>query len=117
MTTSHLHVDRSGHAGFDLVAARGDLDVFSAQRFRDAAFHADHTAALLVLDLAEVTFLDSSGVGALVTIHREARARGAEVSLVCVPGPVLRVLTIMRLDDVLEVHASLDAAVARPAAS
>jgi anti-sigma B factor antagonist len=117
MTISHLHLDRSGHDGFDLVSAHGDLDALSAQRFREAALHDDHTAALLVLDLTEVTFLDSSGVGALVTIQREARTRGAEVGLVCVPGPVLRVLTLMRLDRVLAVHETLDAAVARPAAS
>jgi anti-anti-sigma factor len=121
MTTSHLLVDHTVLDGSDLVTARGDLDVFSAQRFRDAALHPDLSAALLVLDLTDVTFLDSSGVGALVAIQREARARDAEVNVVCAPGPVLRVLTIMRLDQVLQLHETLDAAmstaVARPAAS
>lgn len=55
----------------------------------------------LVLDFAEVGFLDASGIAALVTAHRSGRDRGTTVELInCRPLPQ-RVLEITGMDKVL----------------
>ncbi len=69
----------------------------------------------VVADLREVTFIDSSGLGALVQAHRAALER--ETRLVVVgSSPVLRLLQVTGLDAVLETYDRLDAAEAAIAA-
>lgn len=69
--TNVAHIDmRSG-----VVRAVGDLDIESADAFVTLGCTAVNqcTRAEIVVDLSECTFLDSSGVGALVTVHNAAR--------------------------------------------
>jgi anti-anti-sigma factor len=108
MAPEHLHVERHSAAGYDLVTLTGELDIVSGAPLRRLALEAGHDQARLVVDLSEVSFMDSSGIGTLVSMRREARSRGAELELVCPDGPVLRVLTMVKLDQVIPVHDSLD---------
>jgi anti-sigma B factor antagonist len=97
----------------DLVRVVGDLDVYTTNQVRDLM--SDPTVwrqPLLVLDLSAVAFLDSTGLSALVASRRLARSRGAELRLVCPAGSALRVIRMTRLDAVLEVYASQEAALA-----
>jgi stage II sporulation protein AA (anti-sigma F factor antagonist) len=67
-----------------LVRVRGDLDVQSAEGFRrqvDAWFFAGD-APRLVLNLSQVRFLDSTGLGAVLGRVRRAWAAGREVALI-----------------------------------
>lgn len=53
---------------------------------------AETGARRLVLDLAEVRFIDSAGVGALLSIRERTEQLGVELILANVPEPVRRVL-------------------------
>src|SRR4051794_20615370 len=74
------------------LALRGELDMASAETFDAALQEAliDSHGAFL-LDLTDVSFMDSSGVNALLRaralLGREERALG----LICPPGPARRV--------------------------
>jgi anti-sigma B factor antagonist len=65
----------------------------------------------VVADLTAVTFIDSSGLGALVQAHRIALERETRL-LVVGSTPVLRLLRVTGLDTVLDTYDSLDKAVA-----
>ena len=66
----------------------------------------------VVLDLGEVTFLDSAGVGLLVRLlHRTHRAFG-DLKLCRVPARVAEVLRITKLAGIFDVHAGEDDAIA-----
>jgi anti-sigma B factor antagonist len=69
-------------------------------------------ARKLVLDLSGVSSIDSAGIGELALL--QSWARGQNVSLKCAaPTPLVRsLLDLTNLDSVLEVHPSLDAALA-----
>ena len=59
--------------------------------------------AYVVLDLHEVSWLDSSGVGAIVSCAKHAGERGAVIKIVLPPeGPARRVFLICQLDRALE---------------
>ncbi len=62
----------------------------------------------IVVDLTELEFIDSSGIHALV----RPRSDSARIELVCPPGNVRRVLEVTKLERVLQVHDTLDAALA-----
>ena len=97
-----------------VLAGSGEVDIATADRICPAVTQAAESGALdLWFDLSEVTFLDSSGMRALVAARDNAKARGARFVVICPYGPVLRVLRIAGLDRGLLIHP--DRASAHPA--
>jgi len=93
------------------VTVRGELDVFTAPRLHDAlAQSIELGARRVVVDLARVTFIDSTALGVLIGVGRELRAGEGSLDLVCQNGHVRRVLELTGLDAVFAVHTSLAAA-------
>jgi anti-anti-sigma factor len=73
----------------------GELDINARDDLRDAIFRAfDSGAADVVLDLAEVTFLDSEALGAMIDGYNLAQARDAVFRVINARGVVERVLAI-----------------------
>ncbi len=58
----------------------------------------------LVFDFSQTTFIDSSGIGALVSNHKIARVKGVELTLKEVPPQVIAVLEMTALDKVLTIE-------------
>jgi anti-anti-sigma factor len=89
------------------------MDLTSAESLRDALLSALNAGALgLVVDMTATTFLDSAGVAALVRASRRATASEATVRLAVTAPPVLRVLNLVGIDRLIEVHPSVASAVA-----
>lgn len=82
----------------------GEIDLATAPQLQ-AALQATLTEAALAttlqVDLAEVTFLDATGVGVLVHTHHAARRTGLGFSVHNPHGVVLRVLEVLNLTDAL----------------
>jgi anti-sigma B factor antagonist len=64
----------------------------------------------LLVDLSNVTYIDSGGVGSLVTAYLHTVRRGGQLKLVCPNDRVCKVLTITQLTSVLDVFDSEAAA-------
>ena len=64
-----------------------------------------------MVDLSEVSFIDSSGLGALVGAEKEMRAAGHELRLVVTQPQITRLLTLTGLDQVFTIVSSTDASV------
>ena len=67
--------------------------------------------ANLLIDLSRVTYIDSGGVGALVSMFLHAARRGGRLKLLRANDRVRRVLEMTRLIDIFEVFLDEDAAV------
>ena len=100
-------------ADVTVVRCAGELDVATVGQLRDrlSTLQVDGVTHL-VLDLDEVTFLDSLGLGALIGAHKRARVLQGSFVIVCTSRPVLRVLSATALDRVFTVVDSLDEALA-----
>ena len=92
----------------DLVAG-GPAEEFE-QRIQ-ALFRRGHRH--LVADLKQVGTIDSAGVRALVRAHTTAQRLGGSFRLADVPPRVMEVITLSRLDSVLECYGTLDDATER----
>jgi anti-sigma B factor antagonist len=94
--------------GLKLVKVRGEVDLSWSQRLRKAILDALAASRAVAVDLSAVTYIDSSGIAALVEGFQYARGKGQAFSLVAVSKPVHAVLELARLDRVFPIHASVD---------
>ena len=76
------------------VALSGECDLAAREDCMEALMSAVGAAPAVLVDLAGLTFLDSSGVHALVTAHRAAVERGGWLGVVNAGGMVAHVLEI-----------------------
>jgi anti-sigma B factor antagonist len=94
-----------------VVAMPDEIDIANAGRLAadlDSACRSD--ADIVIADMTQTTFCDASGVRMLVLAQRRAAECGAEL-LVAVSSPrVRRVLTLLGLDQIVPLHATVDAA-------
>jgi len=75
---------------------------------RDALLSALNAGAPgLIVDLTATTFLDSAGVTALVRASRRASASGAALRLAVTAPAVLRVLSLVGIDQLIPVYPSV----------
>jgi anti-sigma B factor antagonist len=108
-----LSVTTSRAADILVVAFSGELDLSTAPVLREELLQALCVPASdIVVDLREVVFMDSTGLGLLIGAHRRAQAAGASVRVVCTQPDLLRVLRVSGLDQVLTVDTSIGDAVA-----
>ena len=92
-----------------VVTVVGEVDMTTAPELTKAIDGVAGTARKVVVDLSGVTFLDSSGLNALVRGRRELAAADRELSVVAPPAGVVRhVIGIAQLDATLAPVDALD---------
>jgi anti-sigma B factor antagonist len=94
--------------GWQLIRLDGEVDLSWSARVRDAVLAALETDSVAV-DLGAVSYIDSSGIAALVEGLQTARDGGRRFVLVATSPPVLAVLELARLDRVFTLVSDLDA--------
>jgi anti-sigma B factor antagonist len=97
-----------------VITLSGDVDSATAPRLRQVVINAldDPEAGPVVIDMTDVSFLSSAGLGALIEAHHEADRHGEPLRVVVDHArPVLRPLQLSGLDQVLTLFHFLDTAV------
>lgn len=76
-----------------VIASQGEIDVSSVDAFRNALSEAVRAGAdRLVIDLSEVSFIDSSGLGALIDAQNRLRRDQRQLVVVAPSGSAVAVL-------------------------
>ncbi|WP_309067398.1 STAS domain-containing protein [Microbacterium sp.] len=107
-----LELDVETRDGARIVVARGRLSMVSARTFREQVAETISGApgALVVLDLSQTEFIDSSGLGAIVACLKTARQAGGDLRLAAPSKQVTMVLGLTNLDRVIRPRATVDEA-------
>jgi anti-anti-sigma factor len=84
-----------------VVALTGECDLEGRDAMTAALLAAVENARTVRVDLAGVTFLDSSGVHSLVVAHRAAEQAGGRLFVAGAEGAVARVLEVTGVADLL----------------
>lgn len=96
-----------------LVAVAGEIDMFTSPGLRRDLFaEIERGATRVVVDLSDVTLLDSTALGVLVAALRRLRASDGTLVLVVTDDHVRKVLRITGLEKLFPVYTSVDAATA-----
>lgn len=91
-----------------VVEVRGEVDLHPAAQPRDRLPEViDAGQQSVLVDLTGLSFIDSTGLGALVAGRNHANAAGATLRLICDSERMLKLLRITGLDAVFDIYASL----------
>lgn len=95
--------------GTFVVEASGEVDLAVVDQLLEIAIGGLSGARAVCLDLRGVSFIDSTGIGALVLIRNEASAASKSMRLTNVPPAVRRLLALTGLEDAFDIDAPDDA--------
>ena len=94
-----------------VVEVVGDVDMYTSPKLRDAlSSFTRGKVRRIIVNLAGVEFMDSSGIATIVQAYKEIRPRGGEVCLASPAGNVLRVFELSNLTSLFPVYDSVEEA-------
>ena len=105
-------VGHYSHDAHTIVWAQGEIDIATVHCLRQELATAAHARrSRVIVDLTDVTFMDSTGLNALVFARREANAGGGEIQLVGACRLILKILRITGLDQIFPIHSTVGEAI------
>lgn len=109
-----LQYEKSDIADVTVFALKGDLDALTAP---DLKAEIDQLLAArrikVVFQLKELTLIDSSGVGAIVSLFKRVRTLRGDVKIVQLQGQPAEIFKLLRLDRAFEIFETVDGAIQR----
>ena len=109
-TAIDLSLDTSQHGRWTVVSVRGELDLYTAPQLREAVLGLDAGSPPdVAVDLSDVGFIDSSGLGAIIACLKHVREQGGELALVTPEAsPLTKLLALTGLDAAVSTVASIE---------
>jgi anti-sigma B factor antagonist len=108
MTQMDLTFETRSEGDWTVLAVGGELDLHTSASLSDRLLELGSAASSRVaVDMAQVGFMDSSGLGVLVAALKRMQENQGELALVGVSGSPLKVLAITGLDKVIPNYASV----------
>lgn len=110
-----LELETTKRGSQTVLTVRGEIDVYTAPRLRQAIVDlVDGGAVNIVVDMEKVDFLDSTGLGVLVEGLKRVRTRGGDLSIVVTQDKIIKIFEITGLNKAFSLHTSLDDALGEP---
>jgi anti-sigma B factor antagonist len=98
-----MNCSRTDDGVTTILRIRGELDALSAPELRPLLDKlVDDDRRDVTVDLSELRMVDSSGIGALVSLYKRVRASGGQVVFLGVTAQPLVIFKLLRLDVVFE---------------
>ncbi len=91
-----------------VLTLQGEVDVYTAPALKEKLVNnIEQGCNNVLVDMEDVTFIDSSGLGVLVSALRRARERGGSVRIRCTRDNILKIFRITGLDKVFPIYSDL----------
>ena len=97
-----------------IATVAGEIDITTAGQLRERLSELAASRRHLVIDLNQVTFIDATGLRALVAAANRAAAHGTSLHVVCARPKILELFRLTGLDQRLPPAPTLDEALAGP---
>ena len=100
-----MDIEVTGSAEITVVSPRGNLDIEAADQMRRTlAKLVDDGSRKLLVDLGQVGYVDSAGMGALVASLKHARTVGGDLRLCALQDDVRAIFEMTRLNKAVTIH-------------
>jgi anti-sigma B factor antagonist len=108
-----MDIEVTESSGVTVVAPRGDIDMATVDEVkRTLAGLMSRGQPRLLIDLSGVGYIDSSGMGALVSAMKQARAAGGDLKLCGLQDEVRSIFEVTRLIRAMSIHPTRQEAIA-----
>jgi|TARA_A200000159_G_C7243717_1_gene305719 anti-sigma B factor antagonist len=104
-----LEINIDGDTRFSMCKPSGEIDAYTVDEFRDA-LSSLATVSKLLIDLSEVPFMDSAGLGALIGSIRKAGENDGQIVVACGRESLLGLLKTTGFDQIVTVTESVNEA-------
>ena len=99
--------------GIEVIDVAGTIDIYTAPRLRELLIDLVSTNnCQLIVNMDQVEFLDSTGLGVLVGGLKRVRAHDGSLDLACTRERILKIFRVTGLAKVFGIHETVDQAVA-----
>ena len=107
-----LQIVTRRESGLPIVSISGSCTMEQSTRIGEELepLATDPAVKVLIIDLRDLDFIESSGLGGMIAAYLKCRKRGAEVRLVGPVPAIMRVLEITQLDKLFRVCDTLETA-------
>jgi anti-sigma B factor antagonist len=106
-----VEVTTRQEGGFTIVAVRGEVDLYSSPRMREAILSGvSRKNPRVIVDLSGVSYMDSSGIATLVEALQLTRKHSGSLVIAGLSERVREVFELARLESVFQLAASVDEA-------
>ena len=103
-----MQIAQTSNPDRHVITVSGEVDLASSPQLDDAIISAlDSGAKAVAIDLTDVSFMDSSGLGVIVRGLKRCREAEIDLDLVITNERVLKVFGITGLDQVIPIHSSI----------
>ena len=109
MPSEFAVTEQGSQGGHHVIAVRGEIDLFTAPELKRVLTEAIES---VVIDLTEVTFLDSTALGVLIGGVKRLRSRGGALAIVNTDGSIAKTFQITGLDQIFTILPSREEALA-----
>lgn len=92
-----------------IIQVNGEVDLYNVSDLKKALFSVtDGKFKSVVVDMQNVNYMDSSGIGALVAGQKKMKAHNGKFSLLSIHDDVLNILKLATLDKFFKIYESED---------
>ncbi len=97
--------------GYHIVILTGEIDLETSPQARKVLLDTVDLCTKLLIDMAAVSYIDSSGLATLVEAFQRAKRKEKQMAFICLNPAVVRVLSLARLDIVFAIHTDVESAI------
>ena len=112
-----LTIEVRHEQGCAIVTVAGEIDISTVTPLRDRLFEVAASGAPLVVDLEQVSFIDSVGLATLVGAAKRAVAHGGTLQVACALAKIRQLVRLTQLDRRIPLFHTVDEALAVRASS
>jgi len=88
-----------------IVAVSGEVDLYNVSELKKALFNITNGEfSSVIVDMSDVNYMDSSGIGALVAGQKKMRANNGKFALLNIHEDVLNILKLATLDKFFKIY-------------
>jgi len=103
-----VEIKKRNEAGYSVISLVGEVDLHFSPKAREEILSTLKNKENILVDLSEVSYIDSSGIASLVEGYQMSKKSGQSFGLLSVSNAAMQVLKLARLDSVFPIYNSID---------
>jgi len=96
-----LQIEISHNGPVSCIKLAGELDISTVEKFRQSVEDVPETTTEIHLDFSDVEFVDSTGIGSLVHMFNQLKARDIEVKVKRIPAEIYEVFDLLGIPELI----------------